>query len=96
MAPERNRSSQDRLVVVESLELAEPKTRDLVSRLQELGLDNVLIVVEQYADNLCLAARNLSWVDVLDLRELNLVSLIQYGKVLATAGALKALEEQLS
>lgn len=87
---------QDRLVVVESLELDEPKTRELVNRLRALELDNVLIVVEQYADNLCLAARNLPWVDVLDLRELDLVSLIQYGKVLATAGALRTLEERLS
>ena len=87
---------QDRLVVVESLDLDEPKTRGLVNRLRELKLDSVLIVVEQYSDNLCLAARNLPWVDVLDLRELDLVSLIQYGKVLATTGALKALEERLA
>jgi len=87
---------QERLVAVESFELDAPKTRDLVSRLQELSLDHVLILVEEYNDNLCLAARNLPWVDVLDLREINPVSLIRYEKVLVTSGAIKALEERLS
>lgn len=35
---------QDRLVVVESLEMTEPKTKVLVKQLGEFGLDNVLIV----------------------------------------------------
>jgi large subunit ribosomal protein L4 len=44
---------------------------------------------------LCLAARNLPHVDVLDLREINPVSLIRFDKVVATSKALKGLEEQL-
>jgi len=87
---------QDRLVVVEKLKLSQPKTRDLVARLKDLELDHVLIVVKRYSDNLCLAARNLPTVDVLDVREINPVSLVRYKKILATSGAIKALEEQLS
>ena len=87
---------QDRLVVVKELELDSPKTRGLVERLEELELTDVLILVETYEDNLCLAARNLPGVDVLDLREINPVSLIRFDKVLATVGALKSLEESLS
>jgi len=56
----------------------------------------VLVVVDQYDDNLCLAARNLGWVDVLDLREVNPISLLRYDKILATAAAVKGLEERLS
>jgi large subunit ribosomal protein L4 len=87
---------QERLVVVDKLELSQPKTRDLVARLKELELGQVLIVVKSYSDNLCLAARNLRSVDVLDVREINPVSLVRYEKILATTGAIKALEEQLS
>jgi len=84
------------LIVVDSLVMDKPKTKDLVARLKALELDHVLVVVDQYDDNLCLAARNLSWVDVLDLREVNPVSLLRYDKVLATAAAVKGLEERLS
>ena len=87
---------QKRLVAVDTLELKEPKTRELVARLKELKLDHVLILVEEYSDELCLAARNLPWVDVLDLREINPVSLVRFEKLLATSKALEALEERLS
>lgn len=87
---------QDRLVVVDKLKLSQPKTRELVARLKELKLDHVLIVVKKYNDKLSLAARNLPWVDVLDVREADPVNLLRYRKVLITAKAISALEEQLS
>jgi large subunit ribosomal protein L4 len=87
---------QDRLVVVENMKLKEPKTRELVGRLKELELDNVLIVVKKYNDKICLAARNLPNVDVLDVREADPVNLLRYKKVLMTSKAVAALEEQLS
>lgn len=87
---------QERLVVVDKLKFKEPRTRDLVAKLADLKLDNVLILVKEYDLNLCLAARNLHWVDVLDLREMNPVSLMRYSKVLVTSDAIKALEEKLA
>jgi large subunit ribosomal protein L4 len=87
---------EDRVIVVDSMAMDKPKTKDLVARLTELQLDHVLVLVDQYDNNLCLAARNLGWVDVLDLREVNPVSLLRYDKVLATAAAVKGLEERLS
>jgi len=87
---------QDGLMVVDSIQVPTPKTRELVARLAELKLDNVLILVDEYDQNLCLSARNLPGVDVLDLREFNPVSLLRYDRVLATKAAVKGLEEQLS
>jgi len=87
---------QDRLVVVDELDMAQPKTRELAAHLRGLGLDRVLILVEQYADNLSLAARNLPHVDVVDLRELNPAALVGAQKVLATAAAVKGLQERLA
>lgn len=87
---------QDRLVVVDAIEMTKPKTKDLVKYLQGLSLDRVLILVEEGQDNLRLSARNLPSVDVVDVRELNPVSLVRFGKVLATSGALKAVAERLS
>jgi len=87
---------QDRLVLVDAIEISKPKTKDLVKYLQGLNLDQVLILVEEGQDNLRLSARNLPSVEVLDVRELNPVSLVRFGKVLATSGALKAVAERLS
>jgi large subunit ribosomal protein L4 len=87
---------QDRLVVVDAIEMGKPKTKDLVKYLQGFNLDQVLILVEEGQENLRLSARNLPSVEVVDVRELNPVSLVRFGKVLATSGALKAVAERLS
>jgi large subunit ribosomal protein L4 len=88
---------QDRVVVADAVKLDAPRTRLLADRLSELGVgDNVLILVEAYNTDLCLAARNLPHVDVLDLREVNPVSLVRFEKVLTTEAALKGLEESLA
>ncbi|MEO7385759.1 MAG: 50S ribosomal protein L4 [Gammaproteobacteria bacterium] len=87
---------QDRLVVVDAIEMKKPKTKDLVKYLDGFDLGRVLILVEEGQENLRLSARNLPSVEVLDVRELNPVSLVRFGKVLATSGALKAVAERLS
>ncbi|NND54063.1 MAG: 50S ribosomal protein L4 [Gammaproteobacteria bacterium] len=88
---------QDRLVIVDKIKLDAPKTKELVSKLAELGVgENTLILLHEYKTKVCLAARNLPHVDVLDTREVNPVSLIKFEKVVATEDALKALEERLS
>ena len=88
---------QERLIVVDKIKVDEPKTKLLVAKLDELEAgQNVLILVESYKTKLCLAARNLPYVDVLDLREVNPVSLIRFDKVIATEDALQALGEKLA
>ena len=87
---------QGRLLVVDEFVVASHKTKDLVSKLNEYALDNVLIVAEDIAEELFLAARNLHKVDVLDAAGLDPVSLIGFEKVLMTVPALKKVEEMLS
>ncbi|GFZ77881.1 50S ribosomal protein L4 [Pseudohongiella nitratireducens] len=87
---------QERLVVVEQFAVDSHKTKELSVKLKEFALDNVLIVAEEIAENLYLAARNLRDVDVLDVAGLDPVSLIGFEKVLITVPALKKVEEMLS
>ncbi len=87
---------QDRLLVVDNFELDSHKTKGLVNKLREFNLENVLIVAEEVAENLYLAARNLHTVDVLDVSGLDPVSLIGFEKVLITVPALKKVEEVLA
>ncbi len=86
---------QDRLMVVESVDVEEPKTKLLVKQLGEYGLDNVLIVTSEVGENLYLAARNLHKVDVRDVDGVDPVSLIAYDKVMVTVDAVKKFEEML-
>ena len=87
---------QERLIVVNEFAVESHKTKDLVTKLKDFDLDNVLIVSDQIEENLYLAARNLHKVDVLDVSGLDPVSLIGFDKVLITVPALKKAEEMLS
>ena len=84
---------QERLVVVEDFTIDAPKTKVFSAKLKELGLTNVLIVVEEVDDNLYLGCRNIHNVDVIDVQGVNPVNLIGFKKVLFTVGALKKAEE---
>ena len=87
---------QDRLIVVEKFEVETPKTKELISKLKELELKDVLIVTSEVDENLFLSARNLYKVDVRDVQGIDPVSLIAFEKVLMTADAVKQLEESLA
>jgi large subunit ribosomal protein L4 len=87
---------QDRLMVVESLDLEAPKTKLLVKQLGEYGVDNVLIVSADVDENLYLAARNLNNVDVRDVDGIDPLSLIGHEKVMVTVAAVKKIEEMLA
>ena len=87
---------QDRLVVVEEFKVDSPKTKDLLKKLNGIGInDNVLLVTEDDDVNLYLAARNLAKVDVEDVAGLNPVNLVGSDKVVMTAAAVKRVEELL-
>ena len=87
---------QDRLVVVEKFGVEAPKTKELIAKLNDYELNDVLIVTADVDENLFLAARNLYKVDVRDVQGIDPVSLIAFEKVLITADAVKALEEALA
>lgn len=87
---------QGRLFAVNEFEIASHKTKDLVNKLKEFELDNVLIISDQVEKNLYLAARNLHKVDVLDVAGIDPVSLIGFDNVIITVSALKKVEEMLS
>ena len=86
----------DRLMIVEALDVEQPKTKLLVETLKGYGVDNVLIVADNVDKNLYLASRNLHKVDVRDVEGADPVSLIAYDKVMITVEAVKKFEEALA
>ena len=86
---------QDRLVLVDDFTVSAPKTKELMAKLQSLGLTNALIITDAVDENLYLAARNISHIDVIDTTAVDPVSLIGYEKVLMSVPAAKKLEVEL-
>ena len=86
---------QDRLVVVESIALAEPKTKLLIEQLAGYQLERALIVADEVDRNLYLASRNIPHVEVRDVAGVDPVSRVGCEKVLVTVAALRKFEEML-
>jgi large subunit ribosomal protein L4 len=86
---------QDRLVVVDALEINEPATKGLVSKLAELGFEKGLIVTKELDENVYLSARNIPGVYTLDVSGMDPVSLVAADKVIMTVDAVEKIQEWL-
>ncbi len=87
---------EDRLVVIDTFTIDAPKTKLLAQKLQGMGMDDVLIITDNLDENLQLSSRNLPHVMIVDVGHADPVSLIRYGKVLMTKGAVSKIEELLA
>jgi large subunit ribosomal protein L4 len=85
---------QGRLVVADEIALEAPKTKLLASKLASWSLNKVLIIVEALDEKLFLAARNLPHVELIEVSQINPLSLVEHEQVLMTVGAVKLLEER--
>ena len=85
---------RERLLVVEDFVLDKAKTKDMVVRLERLGLADVLIVTAEKNETLNRASRNLHSVAVQNFAEVNPVSLLSFNKVVMTMDAAKRIEER--
>lgn len=86
---------QERLSVVDKFEVKGPKTKDLVKKLSDMNFTSGVIVTDDATNDLFLSARNLKNVDVLELGDLNPVSLVGSENVVMTVGAVQKIEEML-
>lgn len=85
------------VVVVEKIDLAEPKTKLLTALLKKLGVDRSgLIVVDQHDEKLILAARNLEKVEVVSATEVDVYSLLFYRTLVATKAGFAALTARMT
>ncbi|MBX3699548.1 MAG: 50S ribosomal protein L4 [Dokdonella sp.] len=88
---------QDRITVVESIGIEQPKTKQMVARLAELAASGrVVIVTESGSEALFLAARNIPYLQIVDVAALDPVSLVGADKVVMTVESLKRVEEWLA
>ena len=86
---------EGRLNVVDQFTLDAPKTKVLADKVKAMGLDSVLIIVDQVSENLYLASRNLHKVAVCEPQHADPLALVQYKKVLVSKAAIAKIEELL-
>lgn len=88
---------QDRLSVVEEFNVDTPKTKALAEKIKGFGYTGgVLVLTDGFDENLYLSSRNLTNVMVVEAQYADPVSLVRFPNVVATAAAVKKLEEILA
>jgi len=92
------RAAEGRLVVLDSMELEAPKTKDFMQRLQTLGLGDEKVLLVDGLDNvnLHLASRNRPGVKLLDAQSVNAYEVLNHRWVVASEPAVRSLAEVLS
>jgi large subunit ribosomal protein L4 len=86
---------EDRLRVVDQFTVDAPKTKLLAKKVKDMGFDEVLVITDEIDEKLALSSRNLTHVQVINVRHANPVSLVHSKNVLLTRAAVAKLEEML-
>jgi large subunit ribosomal protein L4 len=90
------KNQEQKIIVLDKLELDEAKTKLMASALAELKVQSALLVVSQADAKIERAARNLPKIKVLRVEGLNVYDLLRYDHLILMEGALKLLEERLA
>ena len=89
--------AEGRLIVLEQLVFAAPKTKDFLALLAALGITgSVLFVTEQLDQNAFLSGRNLPEVDMLPAMGVDVVSVLKHDWLVMTRDAAMHLEASLA
>ncbi|MBF0241232.1 MAG: 50S ribosomal protein L4 [Desulfamplus sp.] len=83
------------LFVIDSFGLNEIKTKELISVTLNLGLKNVLIIINEDDRNLTLSARNIPDLKVLKTEGLNVYDILKYDNLLLVESSIQSIEGRL-
>ena len=86
---------EGRLNVVDQFSLDAPKTKLLAEKVKSMGLESVLIILDEVSENLYLASRNLHKIAIVETQHADPLSLVQFQKVLVSKAAIAKMEELL-
>jgi large subunit ribosomal protein L4 len=89
------RVQDERLWVLDKLELPEIKTRLMKQVLDTFGWDKVCIVLPEVDEIVRRSARNIPGLTVLPVEGLNVYDILRHGHLVVTVDALNALNERL-
>ncbi len=90
------KAKNGKLVIVDSLTMAEAKTKDLLAKMNKLGLESVLFIGGETIDaNFKLSANNIVNVDVLPQQGANVYDILRRDTLVLTKDAAENLEARL-
>jgi large subunit ribosomal protein L4 len=86
---------ENALIVLDKFDLPQIKTREFMSVMDALSLDNALIITAEPDENLELSSRNVPTVKVLRSGGLNVYDILKFRTLVLTEPAVKSIEGRL-
>ncbi|AMK12269.1 50S ribosomal protein L4 [Pseudodesulfovibrio indicus] len=90
-----SRVSEEKMMVVKSIDLAEIKTKAFAEVAETLGLNKTLIVAKNADRNLELSARNMPHIKVIEADKLNVYDVLLYPELVMLEAAAQDVQERL-
>jgi large subunit ribosomal protein L4 len=85
--------NDEQMLILESLELEVPKTKEIVKMLNALDAKKTLIVTAESNENIYKSARNIQGIEIMPVNNLNVYDLLKYDKFVITKDAVSKIEE---
>ncbi|MGV0005492.1 MAG: 50S ribosomal protein L4 [Candidatus Porifericomitaceae bacterium WSBS_2022_MAG_OTU9] len=92
-------ANSESLKVVAEFSLEQPKTKVVLQKLKDCGLDSskrILIVLPEFDENIALAVRNLPTVATIETSDINPYDILRFDSVVLTEAAVRKVEAWLS
>ncbi|WP_319542770.1 50S ribosomal protein L4 [uncultured Pseudodesulfovibrio sp.] len=90
-----SRASEEKITVVNSIDLAEIKTKAFADIAEKLGMTKTLIVAKGVDKNLELSARNMPHIKVIEADKLNVYDVLLYPELVMLEAAAQDVQERL-
>ena len=87
------RVQENKLLVLENLDLAEIKTKQMQKVLDQFDLNKALVVLMSDDTNAILSARNIAGVKTIPAEQVNVYDILKYENLVATKQAIAKIEE---
>ena len=86
--------SDNRMILLDKLELAGPRTKQMIELLKSLGVsESALVLITAENKNVALASRNVPNIKVLRMENINVYDLLKYRYLITTQDALTTMQE---
>ena len=88
-----SRVNEEKIFVLDELELDEIKTKKFAAVLNALKLNKALVVLDEIDDNVILSARNIPNVKTAQINSINVYDILKYDNLLLTKAVAQEIEE---
>lgn len=86
--------NDNRMVLLDKLELAGPRTKQMAELMKALGVaESALVLITAENKNVALASRNIPSIKVLRMENINVYDILKYRYLITTQDALKTMQE---